>query len=297
MTRHLILFGFTPARQAALASDLHQLGLDSPRHAHGSLVVQWQPRHEAQRGELFNGLRELATDFAVLPPGLALADFRLLACDMDSTLIEVETIVALADLVGATEEVGRLTERAISDARDDYAASMRYRIGLLRGLAVADLHRLIERTVRLSPGAAELIAMAARAGLRTAIVSGGFDLVAQGIRQRLGMDEAFAHKLEVVDGRLSGTLLGEVIDAPGKAAIVQQLCARHGIAPQQVIAVGDGANDLDMARQAGLFVGFRPKPVLLPACDIVLDHGGLDSLSTVLAQGRQVEGLRAEAVQ
>ncbi len=288
MTKNLILFGFTPARQATLASGLQRLGFDAPQCGHGGLMTRWQQHHENRRGELFNGLRKLATDFAVLPPGLALTDFRLLACDMDSALIEVETIVELAAFVGAAEEVGRLTERAISDTRDDYATSMRYRIGLLRGLALDDLHRVIERTARLSPGARELVHTAARAGLRTVIVSGGFDLVAQRIRQQLGMDAAFAHALEVIDGRLSGTLLGEVIDASGKAAIVQRLCTRHGIAAHQVIAVGDGANDLEMARQAGLFVGFRAKPALLPACDIVLDHGGLDGLFAALALARQV---------
>lgn len=267
---------------------MKEVGFAGPRVGPGFLFTPWLDRHEGGRGDLFFALRQHEIDFAVVPGGLTLRRFRLLACDMDSTLIESETMVELANLAGVGQQVSALTLQAITDPGHDYAASMRYRIGLLRGTALSDVHELIEHSCPLAPGARELIHAAAAAGLRSAIVSGGFQLIAQPLRQALGIDEAFAHELEIAHETLTGTLLGEVIDAQGKADILASLCKRNGFSPQQVIAVGDGANDMEMARFCGLFVGFRPQAALLPACDIVLDHTGLDGIIHALACSEQI---------
>lgn len=205
-----------------------------------------------------------------------------MALDMDSTLIPMECIDELASLAGAGAAVRSLTDDAVRGVTGDYKDSMRTRVRMLRGLEQHALDRFLREQITLTPGAAALVSAARKAGLKTLIVSGGFQFVADYVGHLLGIDEVVAHTLGIADGKLTGHLEGEVIDADEKSRIVGRFCERLGIAPNQTIAVGDGANDIGMIRFAGLGVGFRPKPALREVCSVKLDVSGLDGLLVVL---------------
>jgi phosphoserine phosphatase len=242
-------------------------GLDKPREALHALC------------------QEAGLDSAVLRQVRPLSDFKLIVFDMDSTLINIECIDELADLVGKKREVAALTEQAMQSGKVDYDTSLRMRTRLLAGLYVRDFPRLYEERVRFSPGARALVAAARQAGLKTAIVSGGFDYFTGRVREELGVDAHFSNHLAVSGGRLTGELEGTLINAHVKAQHLTRLCAEMDIPTSDAIVVGDGSNDRNMMALAGLSVGFRPKPILRPMLDVVIDHLGLDSLLNVLALG------------
>jgi phosphoserine phosphatase len=230
--------------------------------------------------------QEEGVDSAVLRRVRRLSDFKLMVFDMDSTLINIECIDELADLVGKKREVAALTEQAMQSGKVDYDTSLRMRTRLLAGLSVGDFPRLYEERVRFSPGARELIAGARQAGLKTAIVSGGFDYFTARVRAELGVDVDYSNHLTVSDGRLTGELEGTLINAQVKARHLTRLCAEMGIPTSDAIVVGDGSNDRDMMALAGLSVGFRPKPILRPMLDVIIDNLGLDSLLNLMAPGQ-----------
>lgn len=231
---------------------------------------------DRQRIDLF--CRMYGLDHAVLSPECGLGHYRLLALDMDSTLIPLECIDELAKMAGVGEPVRVLTDMAVRGDAMDYGASMRARVRMLRGLEQCDLERFLRERITLTQGAAALVSAARERGLKTLIVSGGFQFVADYVSRLLGIDEAVAHPLEINHGKVTGRIEGDVIDADGKARIVSRFCRRFGIAPDQTITVGDGANDIGMVRFAGLGVGFRPKPALRTVCSVKLDVSGLDGL-------------------
>jgi phosphoserine phosphatase len=230
--------------------------------------------------------QEAGLDSAVLCRARKLSDFKLIVFDMDSTLINIECIDELADLVGKKGEVAALTEQAMQSGKVDYDTSLRMRTRLLAGLAIRDFPHLYEQRVRFSPGARDLVASARQAGLKTAIVSGGFDYFTGRVRAELGVDVDYSNHLVVSDGRLTGELEGTLINAQVKAQHLTRLCAEIGTPTSDAIVVGDGSNDRDMMALAGLSVGFRPKPILRPMLDVVIDNLGLDSLLNVLAAGQ-----------
>ncbi|WP_427183887.1 phosphoserine phosphatase SerB [Bordetella bronchialis] len=252
---------------------------------HGPAVARLAlpPQADARRQAVHAACQALGLDSAVLPPGRVLADFKLAVFDMDSTLIDIECIDELADLVGKKDEVAALTEQAMQSGKVDYDTSLRMRTRLLAGLPVSAFGPLYDARVRFSPGAHALVAGLRQAGLKTAIVSGGFDYFTGRVRAELGVDVDHSNRLAVRDGRLTGELEGPLINARLKAAHLSRLCAEMGIPTSAAIAIGDGSNDREMMALAGLSVGFRPKPILRPLVNVVIDHLGLDSLLEALA--------------
>lgn len=215
-------------------------------------------------------------------PPLSLADYRLVAFDMDSTLISIECIDEIADVVGRKAEVAAITEAAMRGEIADYKESLRQRVALLAGVTVEQLEQVYRHRLQINPGADELVQACREAGLRTLLVSGGFTFFADRVKRRLQLDDARSNLLEVVDGKLTGRLLdqawGDICDGAEKRRAVLQTCERIGCSPQQAIAVGDGANDLDMMAAVGLSVAYRAKPKVRAQAKVAIDMGGLDRL-------------------
>jgi phosphoserine phosphatase len=232
------------------------------------------------RKALLDATRDRAVDLAIQPDGLGRRAQRLVVLDVDSTLIQDEVIDLLADEAGCRDEVAAVTAAAMAGELD-FEAALRSRVALLAGLDVAALDRVRER-VRLTPGARTFVRTLRRMGFRVAIVSGGFTFVTDALRDALELDHAFANELEVRDGRLTGRLVGEVVDRKRKAALLVEVARREHIPLDQTVAVGDGANDLDMLAAAGLGVAFNAKPVVREAADAALNVPYLDALLFIL---------------
>ncbi|TDY35201.1 phosphoserine phosphatase [Janthinobacterium sp. 75] len=210
-----------------------------------------------------------------------LSEFKLVAMDMDSTLITIECIDEIADMQGLKPQVAAITEAAMRGELD-FAASLKQRVALLEGLDASALQRVYDERLKLSPGAEKMLAAVQKAGLKTLLVSGGFTFFTERLKQRLGLDYTHANELEIVDGKLTGKVLGGIVDAEEKQRTVERVCAELGITPSQAIVMGDGANDLKMMGIAGLSVAFRAKPVVRSQADVALNFVGLDGLLNVL---------------
>jgi phosphoserine phosphatase len=218
---------------------------------------------------------------------LKLADFKLVAFDMDSTLINIECIDEIAAAVGRKTEVAAITEAAMRGEIKDYADSLRRRLALLRGVPVAALEEVWLQRLRLNPGV-ELFVHACRdAGLKTVLVSGGFTFFSDRVKALLQLDFARANTLEVVGDVLTGGLLpqpwGEIVDGAEKRRVLLELASLMGISPQQTIAVGDGANDLPMMSAAGLSIAFHAKPAVMAQANLGIAHGGMDRALGIFA--------------
>ena len=211
-----------------------------------------------------------------------LREFKLVAMDMDSTLITIECIDEIADMQGLKPQVAAITEAAMRGELD-FAASLKQRVALLEGLDASALQRVYDERLKLSPGAETMLAAVQKAGLKTLLVSGGFTFFTARLKQRLGLDYTHANELEIVDGKLTGKVLGGIVDAEEKQRTVERVCAQMGITPAQAIVMGDGANDLKMMGIAGLSVAFRAKPVVRSQADVALNFVGLDGLLNVLS--------------
>ena len=210
-----------------------------------------------------------------------LSEFKLVAMDMDSTLITIECIDEIADMQGLKPQVAAITEAAMRGELD-FAASLKQRVALLEGLDASALQRVYDERLKLSPGAETMLAAVQKAGLKTLLVSGGFTFFTERLKQRLDLDYTHANELEIIDGKLTGKVLGGIVDAEEKQRTVERVCADLGISPSQAIVMGDGANDLKMMGIAGLSVAFRAKPVVRAQADVALNFVGLDGLLNVL---------------
>ncbi|WP_295647028.1 phosphoserine phosphatase SerB [uncultured Methylibium sp.] len=219
-------------------------------------------------------------------PPLKLADFRLIAFDMDSTLIDIECVDEIADAAGRKAEVAAITEAAMRGEIADYKDSLRQRVALLKGVPLTALHEVYERRLHLNPGAETLVRACQAAGLKTLLVSGGFTFFTDRIRDRLGLDYTRSNVLGVDGDRLDGRLVdqpwGDICDGAEKRRMLLQTCDRLGIAPRQAIAVGDGANDLPMMGEAGLSVAYHAKPAVRERAMLGIEAGGLDRVLEVL---------------
>lgn len=217
-----------------------------------------------------------------IDPPLALCDYKVIGFDMDSTLISIETLDEMADLMGKKAEVAALTEAAMRGEIVDYKKSLRDRVALLAGMPEAALDEVYEQRLRITPGAQTLIAACKAAGLICVLVTGGFTHFTDRLRVRLGLDDVRANVLEVQDGRLTGRLLpqawGDICDGDAKRGKLAEVCAQLSVGMDRAIAVGDGANDLPMMRAVGLSVGYRAKPAVREEAKIAIDDGGLDRL-------------------
>lgn len=252
--------------------------------------VSLAPNGDAEalkRDLLALGMRE-RFDVALQRERLYRRSKRLVVMDMDSTLIRIEVIDELARAHGVVDRVSAITERAMQGEMD-YDESLRQRVALLEGLDVAVLEQL-SANLPLTEGAETLIKMLQRLGYRTAVISGGFSIAADALKERLGIDYAYSNVLEVANGRLTGRVVGPIVNAQRKAELLQTIAEKERILLEQVIAVGDGANDLLMLQRAGLGIAFRAKPKLREAADTSISAAGLDAILYLLGiSAREVE--------
>lgn len=219
-------------------------------------------------------------------PPLPLSDFKLIAFDMDSTLINIECVDEIADAVGRKEEVAAITEAAMRGEIADYKESLRRRVALLEGVTVADMEKVYTERLRLNPGAETLVRACQAAGLKVLLVSGGFTFFTDRIRDRLGIDFTRSNVLEIRSGANCGELTGRMVDQPWgdicdgaeKRKMLLETCAQLGISPKAAIAMGDGANDLPMMAEAGLSVAYHAKPAVREQAMVQINTGGLDRL-------------------
>ncbi|MCD2513997.1 phosphoserine phosphatase SerB [Comamonas endophytica] len=233
-----------------------------------------------------------ATEFAPglmvqrTPVPLRLSDYRLIAFDMDSTLINIECVDEIADATGKKAEVAAITEATMRGEIADFKESLRQRVALLRGVTEADMERVRRERLRLSPGAQALVEACQRAGLKVLLVSGGFTYFAEYVRGLLDIDFVRANVLAMENGVLTGTMVeqpwGDICDGAEKRRTLLEVASLMGIAPAQCIAVGDGANDLPMMGAAGLSVAFHAKPRVRAEAQIAINEGGLDRLLEIL---------------
>jgi phosphoserine phosphatase len=221
-------------------------------------------------------------DAAFVPAGAKLADFALLAMDMDSTLITIECIDEIADMQGLKPQVAAITEAAMRGELE-FAESLTRRVALLKGLEMSALQRVYDERLRISPGGEALLEAAKEAGLKTLVVSGGFTFFTERLKARLGLDYVHANVLEVEHGVLTGRVVGGIVDADEKMRTVQRVCQQMGVDTRRAIVMGDGANDLKMMGVAGLSVAYRAKPVVRAQASVALNFCGLDGLLNVLA--------------
>jgi phosphoserine phosphatase len=221
-------------------------------------------------------------------PPLRLADFRLVAFDMDSTLINIECVDEIAEAVGRRTEVAEITDAAMRGEIADYKDSLRRRVALLAGVPVGALEKVWSEKLRLNPGVESFVAACQAAGLKTLLVSGGFTFFSERIRARLKLDFARANTLGIANGRLTGTLFdrpwGDIVDGAEKRRVLLEVAELMGIDPGQTIAVGDGANDLPMMGAAGLSIAFHPKPAVRDQAMISIMSGGMDRALDVLTR-------------
>lgn len=219
-------------------------------------------------------------------PPLRLSDYRLVAFDMDSTLISIECIDEIADVVGRKAEVAAITEAAMRGEINDYKDSLRRRVAMLAGAPVEALDQVYRDRLRLNPGVERFVQACQAAGLKTLLISGGFTYFSERVRQRLKLDFARANTLGTANGRLTGTLFdrpwGDIVDGAEKKRVLLEVAELMGIDTAQCIAVGDGANDLPMMKAAGLSIAYHPKPAVAAQAMISITSGGLDRALDVL---------------
>jgi len=256
-------FARTAARQDA---DLEPLGPKAFRIRNARRDAAFAARCAARQ-----------VDCAWVPEDRRLSDLKLLAIDMDSTLITIECIDEIGAFVGRKAEIGALTEAAMQGGLG-YADSLARRVALLEGLEESALERVYEDTLHLSPGAERLIARCHENGTRTVLVSGGFTFFTDRLRARLGLDAALANELDIVDGRLTGRLCGPIVDAEAKAVRFRAEMAVLGISRAATLCIGDGANDLRMMAEAGVSVAWRGKEPVRGAATHALDYADLDGV-------------------
>jgi phosphoserine phosphatase len=242
-------------------------------------------RLEGGQPEAADAAREQAgnaqTDCLWVPEARRPDDFGLLVMDMDSTLITIECIDEIADLAGLKPRVAEITAAAMRGELD-FAQSLRQRVKLLAGLPESVLETVYTQRLKITPGGEIMLRRLHAAGLRSLLISGGFTYFTQRLQARLGLTASVANSLEIHQGKLTGEVLGEIVDAQAKADHLQSLREHLGLRPEQVVAIGDGANDLRMLAAAGLSVAFHAKPVLQAQASHAINHGNLDTLSALL---------------
>jgi phosphoserine phosphatase len=221
--------------------------------------------------------QEAKIDYALLPADLQLHDFKLLVMDMDSTLITIECIDEIGDMQGLKSEVAAITEAAMRGELD-FAESLQRRVALLKGLDESALASVFEQRLELTLGAHSMLHAMKQAGLRTVLVSGGFTYFTERLEHELELDVSHANRLEVIDGKLTGRVLGNIVDAQAKKSTVIEQSAELGVPTSAAIVIGDGANDLAMMSVAGLSIAFRAKPVVQAKARVALNYSGLDGV-------------------
>jgi phosphoserine phosphatase len=232
------------------------------------------------------GIAELCTtsklDHGFVPEGRKLTDFRLLVMDMDSTLITMETIDELADMVNIKAQVAAITERAMR-GEIEYDQSLRERLALLKGLDESALQRVYDERLKFSPGAERMLEKAHSAGIKTLLVSGGFTYMTDRLKTRVKLDYTHSNVLEIINGKLTGKVIGEIVNADAKLAAMRRISAEIGASKEQIAGVGDGANDLKFMAECGVSFAYRAKPVVREKTTYAINHSGLDAMLCLLS--------------
>jgi phosphoserine phosphatase len=241
----------------------------------------WRLRDAAAHDEIAGYCLTHQIDCAFVPPQRQISDFGLVVMDMDSTLINIECIDEIADMQGLKPQVAEITEAAMR-GEIDFAESLTRRVALLAGLDETALQRVYDERLQLNPGAEIMLAELKRHSIKTLLVSGGFTFFTERLKQRLGLDFAHSNTLEIIDGKLTGRVLGKIVDAQGKADWLNHVRNEFGLHPEQVIAIGDGANDLKMMAAAGFGIAYHAKPVVRAQASYALNHVGLDGVLPLL---------------
>lgn len=294
----LLAAGFTGEQMAAVTGVVHAYGLniDSIRRLSGRIPLQDQGSHgrtsiemslrgtvadpEALKADLLSAADRLVFDFSVQEDTVYRRNRRLVAFDMDSTLIDAEVIDELAKIHGVGAEVAAITERAMRGELV-FRDSFQQRAALLRGLEESALQR-VAQAVKLNEGAHRLIRALKMFGYRTAIISGGFQYVGEHLQRELGIDYVYANRLVIENGAMTGAVDGTIVDAEGKAELLLEIARKEGISRQQTIAIGDGANDLPMLSAAGLGIAYHAKPLVKETASHAISNFGLDSVLYLL---------------
>jgi phosphoserine phosphatase len=220
-------------------------------------------------------------DHAWVPEGRRFADLKLLAMDMDSTLITIECIDELGDLAGKKAEIAEITAQAMR-GEIEYRESLRRRVRALAGLPETSLARVYDERLKLTAGAERLIATCKKHAVQLLLVSGGFTFFTERLKARLGIDHTISNVLEVKSGKLTGALVGDIVDADAKAAKFRSVLSSLNATREQSVAIGDGANDLKMMAEAGWSIAFRAKPVVRAQASCALNWSGLDAVVNLL---------------
>ncbi len=278
---NLILQGLTNDRTAIdrIAAMAHsQRTVPLSPNAYRCEGVQFS---ESLKAEVETACLAAQLDCTFIDSARKLSDFKLVAMDMDSTLITIECIDEIADMQGLKPQVAEITEAAMR-GEIEFQESLTRRVALLKGLDAAALQRVYDERLQLSPGAEKMLAAIKNAGLRTLLVSGGFTFFTDRMKTRLGLDYTHSNELEIVDGKLTGRVVGGIVDADEKKRTVERVCSELGISTQQAIVMGDGANDLKMMAIAGMSVAFRAKPIVRAQADVALNFVGLDGILALL---------------
>ncbi len=234
------------------------------------------------RGGVAEYCEKAKLDFAFVPENLKLADFGLMAMDMDSTLITIECIDELADIRGIKAEVSQITASSVR-GEIEFTDSVHRRVALLTGLNESALQRVYDERLQLSHGAEKMLARLKAAGVKTLLITSGFTFFAERLKKRLNLDYTYSNTLEIVNGKLSGKLAEKIIDADAKAVKVEEIRKQLGLKKEQVIALGDGANDLKMMAQAGVSIAYHAQPIVRRQTTYMINHIGLEGVVNLFA--------------
>ncbi|SEF74871.1 phosphoserine phosphatase SerB [Nitrosomonas ureae] len=221
-------------------------------------------------------------DFAFVQPEQKLSDIKLIVMDMDSTLLAIESIDEIADMQNIRPEVSAITLQTMR-GEISFEESLTRRTWLLRGLHQDALQKVYDERVRLSPGAEKMLQQAKRCGIKTMVLSGGFTFFTERIKEKLGLDFAAANVLEIENNKLTGKVVGEIIGKQGKAQVLKQVSDSLGLKREQIMAIGDGANDLGMMAESGISIAYHAKPIVKQHATYSIDYVGLDGVINLFA--------------
>ena len=282
MTTHLIL------QTSSILGNLieHAAAISSANGIHhiNSCAARLIDVDPASREEIMQWAAANRVDTAFINDYKPLTEMKVLAMDMDSTLINIECIDEIADMAGRKQQVSAITEAAMRGEIKDFSESLRRRVALLEGVPASALEKVYEERLRLNPGAEKLVQGAQAAGLKVLLVSGGFTFFTERLQARLGLDEIHANTLEIENGVLTGHVLGDIVDGQAKANFLKALTEKENALPEQCIAMGDGANDLIMMGHAAYSVAYRAKPVVQEQAAFSINYSGLDAVLNYFKQ-------------
>jgi len=216
-------------------------------------------------------------DYAFVEQSVKLADFRLVVMDMDSTLVDIESIDEIADMHGVKAQVAEITTKAMC-GEINFSEGLKRRVALLQGLDYSMLLKVYDERLKLNPGAEKMLKQVKTVGIKTMLISGGFTFFTDKLKERFELDFAAANTLEIVDGKLTGRLVGEIIGARGKAEALKGVRDELGLRQDQLIAIGDGANDMQMLAEAGVSIAYHAKPIVQKNAKYIIDYVGMDGV-------------------